>query len=238
MSAAPSRHIVWGHANTSSDASGSRQGSSSSLSGRRDDIEFRDESGSGKEGGTDGDESTGVDRRFGAASPDFAGNGAAFASTTHGKPGGPGSAAASSGGQQQPHAPATDEKAQPVRVEHPFNDDMRPILTRRKLWSAGSERHILGECKACHYIHSTHGCSQGETCEFCHIPHSHTSHLKVGMNRRRFCRSFAKQVVAECKDHGDVLERWMGPLTSRSDFLHSVFLELTSRPSRPNIVSL
>jgi len=87
------------------------------------------------------------------------------------------------------------------------------------LWSKGSVLHIQGKCKACHYIHSTRGCSNGEECKFCHIPHSSSNRSKVSASKRTRSKQIADMLALRLQEEPDTFNRLCELVGQRSDFL-------------------
>mmetsp|Transcript_44574 Transcript_44574/g.129623 ORF Transcript_44574/g.129623 Transcript_44574/m.129623 type:complete len:142 (-) Transcript_44574:143-568(-) len=45
----------------------------------------------------------------------------------------------------------------------------------RQYWSEGAARHEDGGmCRPCHYNYTATGCNNGNSCEYCHLPHFKT----------------------------------------------------------------
>lgn len=57
-------------------------------------------------------------------------------------------------------------------------------------WSVGTAAHGTSACRPCHYVHTTSGCLNGATCEFCHLPHAKKTRPRPCKSRRVQTRRF------------------------------------------------
>jgi len=100
---------------------------------------------------------------------------------------------------------------------------LEEILAECGLWSTGSTRHITGKCRPCHYVRSNTGCESGQSCEFCHFPHTGKSRRQLSMSSRLYCKSFADALSASYRGRPDQLKRAAATSATGSSYLASIF---------------
>lgn len=87
------------------------------------------------------------------------------------------------------------------------------FLLKHGLWSVGSQGHVDGLCKPCHFSHAPKGCKSGFNCNFCHLPHVRYSNGNRPSRDRR----------AKCKELWDSIhELYGGSMDEASDLLREV----------------
>jgi len=77
--------------------------------------------------------------------------------------------------------------------------EIRELLARDGVWSIGSEKHCEGTCRPCHYSHTVRGCSSGQNCRFCHMPHVQTnskSRNRLSKTKRDQCKKVFNVVAS------------------------------------------
>mmetsp|Transcript_127873 Transcript_127873/g.370064 ORF Transcript_127873/g.370064 Transcript_127873/m.370064 type:complete len:233 (+) Transcript_127873:107-805(+) len=93
------------------------------------------------------------------------------------------------------------------------------------LWSAGSGRHVDGNCKACHYIHSAAGCAGDLNCDFCHLPHTGLERCRVSATKRSHCKRVANALQAHCGSDKDLLKELGAVAARRSKYMQCILQE-------------
>jgi len=72
-----------------------------------------------------------------------------------------------------------------------------------EFWSKGSRAHGRGSCRPCHYVHTSAGCSKGNDCTFCHIPHTKKGHPRPSSSQRMYGKRFALKLAGLQQSHPD-----------------------------------
>lgn len=99
---------------------------------------------------------------------------------------------------------------------------LEEVLAEAGLWSTGSSRHTSGKCKPCHYVRSNTGCENGQSCEFCHFPHTGKSRRQLSMCSRLYCKSFRDVMVKAYGSQPDQLRSAAATASTGSAYLASV----------------
>eukprot|EP00429_Kryptoperidinium_foliaceum_P067555 CAMPEP_0176070926 /NCGR_PEP_ID=MMETSP0120_2-20121206/35423_1 /TAXON_ID=160619 /ORGANISM="Kryptoperidinium foliaceum, Strain CCMP 1326" /LENGTH=245 /DNA_ID=CAMNT_0017404579 /DNA_START=63 /DNA_END=800 /DNA_ORIENTATION=+ len=107
------------------------------------------------------------------------------------------------------------------------------LRSRDGLWSRGSAQHVTGNCKACHYIHTTRGCANGADCKFCHIPHTGVDRSKVCVSKRDHCNEIANVLAARFESDPDTFRQVAVVVAHRSAFLQQVLDQRIAGGSAP-----
>jgi len=118
-----------------------------------------------------------------------------------------------------------NEAAEEVGTE-PEGDDQRSleeVLADVGLWSTGSARHVTGKCRPCHYVRSNTGCENGQSCEFCHFPHTGRSRRQLSMSSRLYCKGFADVLSAAYRRRPEQLSSAVATSSTGSSYLASIF---------------
>jgi len=101
-----------------------------------------------------------------------------------------------------------DKLNQKAAVEQEF-------LLKHGVWSVGSQGHVDGLCKPCHFVHTPKGCKSGFNCTFCHLPHVQTS-SQTGNRPSREKRDKCKELL------NSLYGSYEGRLGEASDLLKQV----------------
>jgi len=76
----------------------------------------------------------------------------------------------------------------------------RLFFERHAMWSPGSEAHVNSSCKPCRYFHTRRGCADGNSCNYCHMPHAHNTnsrHNRASKAKRLHCRRIVELLAGE-----------------------------------------
>jgi len=116
---------------------------------------------------------------------------------------------------------------------------LEEVLAEAGLWSTGSSRHACGKCRPCHYVRSNTGCENGQSCEFCHFPHTGKSRRQLSMCSRLYCKSFADALVASYGARPDQLRLAGVTASSGSAYLAAILKDrLGQLPAEADIADL
>jgi len=125
---------------------------------------------------------------------------------------GPNMNASVEGNKEQPHAASQwCAKEQEVLMEHGS-------------WSVGSQVHVEGTCRPCHYVHTSTGCKFGFDCNFCHLPHAHCfnrSRNRPCRKKRDQCKQLLKTIVDSYGDESVQAEVLLKKAASKSAYMQS-----------------
>lgn len=93
------------------------------------------------------------------------------------------------------------------------------------LWSRGSAEHVFGTCKACHYIHTKEGCSNGLECKFCHLPHTSTDGSRVCVSKRSYCKQLLRVLRSSSIADPEALRELSEAVGQRSKYMQTIMQE-------------
>lgn len=99
---------------------------------------------------------------------------------------------------------------------------MAQILGPAGLWSEGSEKHEKGRCRACRFVYTEVGCSGGDACHYCHLPHTDAAKNRMSMTRREHCRSVAAVLLNAFEGDAAGLRDAARIAASRSGYLRGL----------------
>jgi len=180
-------HVIWGSVNAFPDNSGEVSSCRSVSSGQLENVMFQDWSGSGESvSHSQTIHSDSVNAQRLSKSSSISNNNAGCNS-------------------------GTDAIAALLEAGNDQAQEARAVLIRDGMWSVGSENHIEGTCRPCHYVHAARGCASGQDCTFCHLPHvqaSNRSRNRPCKKKREQCKKILDLVsnIAESGNNAQVLQ--------------------------------
>jgi len=126
---------------------------------------------------------------------------------------------------EEPEAsPEDGEGDEDLGEGHEPSTPVEKVLATAGFWSRGSANHEK-RCKPCQYVYRSVGCSNGQDCPFCHLPHTDNSRNRVGMSKRHYCKTFASKLKEACQGEPELFREVLRQVSSKSSYLHTILQE-------------
>mmetsp|Transcript_55575 Transcript_55575/g.110437 ORF Transcript_55575/g.110437 Transcript_55575/m.110437 type:complete len:286 (+) Transcript_55575:67-924(+) len=102
------------------------------------------------------------------------------------------------------------------------------FLLKHGMWSVGSQGHIEGLCKPCHYVHTPKGCTSGSDCTFCHLPHvacSSQTGNRPSKEKRKACKGLLNSLQIMQGGHLDEASDLLKQVASQSLYMQRIIAD-------------
>ncbi|CAE7262877.1 unnamed protein product [Symbiodinium pilosum] len=102
------------------------------------------------------------------------------------------------------------------------DDDPSDAEEGEGAWSVGSENHATGQCRPCHYVFAKSGCTNGESCTFCHLPHPKRFRPRPCKSKRYKCKRLAAVLDKVFDNDPDSFQSVVEQLSAQGGYLNTV----------------